>query len=274
MSNIKKSTTTTTSVAQSTTKKRYECRELFPQRNNALMIDDSSYQQTNANRRLAKEAKDILADPPVSIKYISSNPCMLYLLQFPLRASFTNVISNRASPKNDDLMNWQATINGPEGSPYVPYPTLLSSLPTFTNLFLDRYEGGVFALDIHIPPAYPFSPPKIRFKTQIYHCNIDKQGNICLDTLKNAWYNDVLWFLALTKRSPALTIGKVLLSVLPFAEITLIIQILALLCDPNPDDPLMSGIAKEYKADRKKHDNTAKEWTRRVRHLHILPSLH
>jgi hypothetical protein len=41
-------------------------------------------------------------------------------------------------------------------------------------------------------------------------------------------------------------------------------QILALLCDPNPDDPLVSTIAREYKADRKKHDNNAKEWTKRV----------
>ena len=39
---------------------------------------------------------------------------------------------------------------------------------------------------------------------------------------------------------------------------------MALLCDPNPDDPLVSMIAAQYKTDRKKHDNTAKEWTKRV----------
>jgi ubiquitin-protein ligase len=62
------------------------------------------------------------------------------------------------------------------------------------------YEGGTFLLDVTFPATYPFSPPKIRFRTPIYHCNIDKSGNICLDILKQAW-------------SPALTIGKVLLSV-------------------------------------------------------------
>jgi ubiquitin-protein ligase len=60
-----------------------------------------------------------------------------------------------------------------------------------------------------------------------------------------------------------LTIGKVLLSVYTMYTI-LTLQILALLCDPNPDDPLVGQIAAEYKRDRKKHDNTAKEWTKRV----------
>jgi ubiquitin-protein ligase len=76
-------------------------------------------------------------------------------------------------------MKWAGTIVGPQGSPY---------------------EGGVFALDISFDNSYPFSPPRLRFRTKIYHCNIDKAGNICLDILKQAW-------------SPALTIGKVLLSV-------------------------------------------------------------
>jgi ubiquitin-conjugating enzyme E2 E len=85
-----------------------------------------------------------------------------------------------AAPVDDsNLMHWRGTIIGPQGSPY---------------------EDGVFALDITFSDSYPFSPPKVRFKTKIYHCNIDKSGGICLDILKHAW-------------SPALTVGKVLLSV-------------------------------------------------------------
>ena len=80
---------------------------------------------------------------------------------------------------DDDIYNWQATIMGPEGSPY---------------------EGGVFYLKIAFPHDYPFKPPKVQFITKIYHCNINSAGNICLDILKEQW-------------SPALTISKVLLSI-------------------------------------------------------------
>merc|ERR1719401_2912490 len=100
------------------------------------------------------------------------------------------------------------------------------------------YEGGVFFLDIQFPQDYPFKPPKVRFTTKIYHCNVNDQGGICLDILKGEW-------------SPALTISKVLLS------------ICSLLTDPNPDDPLVAEIARVYKNDKAKHDATAREWTRK-----------
>lgn len=31
---------------------------------------------------------------------------------------------------------------------------------------------------------YPFEPPKMKFRTAIYHPNIDTAGRICLDSLK------------------------------------------------------------------------------------------
>jgi len=122
-----------------------------------------------------------------------------------------------AGPIGDDLFKWQATIMGPSDSPY---------------------EGGVFFLEIQFPQDYPFKPPKIRFQTKIYHCNVNDKGGICLDILKDNW-------------SPALTISKVLLS------------ICSLLTDPNPDDPLVPEIATLYKKNRKTHDKTAAEWTRK-----------
>ena len=118
-------------------------------------------------------------------------------------------------PVGDDLFHWQATIMGPEESPY---------------------NGGVFFLDIHFPADYPFKPPKVSFTTRIYHCNINSNGGICLDILKDQW-------------SPALTISKVLLSVC------------SLLTDPNPDDPLVPEIAQLLKNNVTQHNATAREWT-------------
>ena len=100
------------------------------------------------------------------------------------------------------------------------------------------YAGGVFFLTIHFPTDYPFKPPKVAFSTRIYHPNINSNGSICLDILRSQW-------------SPALTISKVLLS------------ICSLLCDPNPDDPLVPDVARIYKTDRAKYNESAKEWTRK-----------
>jgi len=113
--------------------------------------------------------------------------------------------------------HWQATIMGPGDSPF---------------------QGGVFFLAIHFPTDYPFKPPKVNFTTRIYHPNINSNGSICLDILRDQW-------------SPALTISKVLLS------------ICSMLTDPNPDDPLVPEIAHVYKTDRPRYETTAREWTRK-----------
>ena len=68
------------------------------------------------------------------------------------------------------------------------------------------YTGGVFFLAIHFPTDYPFKPPKVNFTTRIYHPNINGNGSICLDILRDQW-------------SPALTISKgTLFDLVPFFE--------------------------------------------------------
>ncbi|KAI3458043.1 hypothetical protein Pfo_014706 [Paulownia fortunei] len=79
-----------------------------------------------------------------------------------------------AGPVAEDMFHWQATIMGPPDSPYA---------------------GGVFLVTIHFPPDYPFKPPKVAFRTKVFHPNINSNGSICLDILKEQW-------------SPALTISK------------------------------------------------------------------
>lgn len=98
------------------------------------------------------------------------------------------------------------------------------------------YEGGIFEMEITFPPQYPFKPPKIKFLTKIFHCNIYEK-NVCLDTLKSGW-------------TPALTIDKVLLS------------IGTLLQDPNPKDPLNREAAELYINNREEYDQKARDWVK------------
>ena len=119
-----------------------------------------------------------------------------------------------AGPVDDDMFNWEGVIFPPADSPYA---------------------GGVYKLNIRFPTDYPFKQPHVTFQTKIYHPNINSAGGICLDILKTQW-------------SPALTISKVLLS------------ILSLLTDPNPDDPLVPEAADLYKRDRAAYEMKAREW--------------
>ncbi|TYZ66703.1 hypothetical protein PybrP1_000794 [[Pythium] brassicae (nom. inval.)] len=126
----------------------------------------------------------------------------------------SGVVAVARSPT--DLSQLQGTLQGPPGTPY---------------------EGGVFQLEIVIPPKYPFEPPKIRFETKIWHPNISSQtGAICLDILKDQW-------------SPALTIKTALLS------------IQALLSAAEPSDPQDAEVAKMYLDDYDQFVSTARFWT-------------
>ncbi len=140
-----------------------------------------------------------------------------------IRSELKEITRNPPSNCSAGLMDeknvfvWRATIIGPHDSPY---------------------EGGIFNLRIDFSKKYPFKPPKIVFTTKIFHCNINSEGSICLDILKEQW-------------SPVLTISKVLLS------------ICSLMDDPNPDDPLVSDIADLLKNNKLEHDKRAKNYTQR-----------
>ncbi|KAJ2226582.1 hypothetical protein EV180_002871 [Coemansia sp. RSA 518] len=125
------------------------------------------------------------------------------------------------TPQHESLTRYEAQIDGPPDTPY-------------TN--------GRFLLDVVLPPRYPLDPPSIKFRTRVYHPNIDDFGNICLEVLKTG--KGGCW-------SPLWTVGKVL------------IALSVLLESPNPSDPLMPEIADQITNDYRAFEETAREWTKR-----------
>ncbi|GMH02746.1 hypothetical protein Nepgr_004585 [Nepenthes gracilis] len=91
----------------------------------------------------------------------------------------------------DDLMNFEVTIRPDEG----------------------YYLGGTFVFSFQVPPVYPHEPPKVKCKTKVYHPNIDLEGNVCLNILREDW-------------KPVLNIN------------TIIYGLFHLFTQPNSEDPL------------------------------------
>ncbi|KAL7017566.1 hypothetical protein ACKWTF_010437 [Chironomus riparius] len=101
------------------------------------------------------------------------------------------------------------------------------------------YSKGAFRIEIVFPAEYPFKPPKIAFKTKIYHPNIDEKGQVCLPIISaENW-------------KPATKTDQVIQA------------LVALVNEPEPEHPLRAELAEEYLKDRKKFMKNAEEFTRK-----------
>jgi ubiquitin-conjugating enzyme E2 D/E len=119
-----------------------------------------------------------------------------------------------------NVHNWNIIMDGPEGSPYA---------------------GGKFKLLLVLPTDYPFKPPKISFKTRIFHPNVtfDEHGSMCIGILKpEAW-------------KPSSKIMSVLTATQQ------------LLVEPVPDDAVEQDAADKYKNRREVFNKEAKEYTKK-----------
>lgn len=73
-------------------------------------------------------------------------------------------------------------------------------------------NGKLVEARLHFGSEYPYIPPRVTIKQRLFHPNISKRGEVCLQYLKSTW-------------TPAHTVWSLILSVQ------------SLLSDPNPDDP-------------------------------------
>jgi len=101
-------------------------------------------------------------------------------------------------PDPDDLLNFRLIIQPDEGF----------------------YRAGKFTFSFKIGQNYPHEPPKVKCINKVYHPNIDLEGNVCLNILREDW-------------KPVLTINAVVYG----------LQYLFL--EPNPEDPLNREAANE-----------------------------
>ncbi|XP_043535234.1 NEDD8-conjugating enzyme Ubc12, partial [Chiloscyllium plagiosum] len=107
-------------------------------------------------------------------------------------------------PDPDDLLNFKLIICPDEGF----------------------YKGGKFVFSFKVGQGYPHDPPKVKCETMVYHPNIDLEGNVCLNILREDW-------------KPVLTINSIIYG----------LQYLFL--EPNPEDPLNKEAAEVLQNNRR-----------------------
>ncbi|GME39020.1 putative ketol-acid reductoisomerase [Neofusicoccum parvum] len=107
-------------------------------------------------------------------------------------------------PNPDDILNFVLTIEPDEG----------------------MYKGGRFHFNFAINQNFPHDPPKAKCTQKIYHPNIDLEGNVCLNILREDW-------------KPVLNLNAVIVGLQEF-----------LFLEPNASDPLNKEAAEDLKSNR------------------------
>ncbi|RIA98128.1 ubiquitin-conjugating enzyme 19, E2 [Glomus cerebriforme] len=114
----------------------------------------------------ASTNNDSLRKTPNSRVIKDSNSVLNRLKSELKQLMFSQPPGVSAFPDTDNLFNWVGSIMGPEGT---------------------IYEGLTYKITMKFPSDYPFSAPSVQFQTHCYHPNVDENGNICLDILKDKW---------------------------------------------------------------------------------------
>ncbi|XP_077944857.1 ubiquitin-conjugating enzyme E2 L3a isoform X1 [Gasterosteus aculeatus] len=143
-----------------------------------------------------------------------------------------------------NVLNWQGLLVPVSTDPLRSQKNLVQSINSLTSsLFSPKncppYDKGAFRIELIFPAEYPFKPPKITFKTKIYHPNIDEKGQVCLPIV------------SVENWKPATKAENV------------ITNLLALVNSPEPDHPLRADLAEEYSKDRAKFMKNAEEFTKK-----------
>lgn len=108
-------------------------------------------------------------------------------------------------PNPDDILSFTLTLTPDEG----------------------LYKSGTFHFAFTISQNFPHEPPKVKCTQKIYHPNIDLEGNVCLNILREDW-------------KPVLNLNAV------------IVGLQFLFLEPNASDPLNKEAAADLAGDRER----------------------
>lgn len=112
-----------------------------------------------------------------------------------------------------------ATIDFPDMNDLTTFHVYITPIEGYWN-------GARYQFTFTVPSDYPHKPPKIICHTKIFHPNIDLEGNVCLNILREDWK--------------------------PVLDINTVIHGLAFLfSDPNTDDPLNKEAANLLRNDER-----------------------
>eukprot|EP01067_Filipodium_phascolosomae_P000340 Filipodium_phascolosomae@DN1270_c0_g1_i1.p2 len=96
-------------------------------------------------------------------------------------------------------------------------------------IFITPDEGfwtkATYKFNFNIPIGYPYDAPKVKCDEKIYHPNIDLEGNVCLNILREDW-------------RPVLSISSI------------VYGLIYLFLEPNPEDPLNHDAAEALRNNR------------------------
>jgi ubiquitin-conjugating enzyme E2 G1 len=118
---------------------------------------------------------------------------------------------------DSDVFKWEVLIIGPQDT---------------------LYEGGFFKAQLVFPKEYPQRPPKMKFITEIWHPNIEKNGDVCISILHEPGDDKWGYEKAEERWLPIHTVETILLSVI------------SMLADPNDSSPANVDAAKQWREDR------------------------
>jgi len=140
-----------------------------------------------------------------------------------------------AGPVDDsNLLEWTVVIMGP--------PDTL-------------YEGGCFNALMSFPTNYPYSPPSVRFTSEMWHPNVYPDGRVWISILRAPW-DDPNGYEPPTERwSPVHKVENILL------------RIISMLSSPSDESPANTDAAKEWREDRDEFKKKVSRIVRRSREM-------